>query len=126
MPFVEGKDEDMEFAIIRHMLIGAAHCRQLLNYQHVAYVMGLGKSGNKMSKNTGQMLAQICRHESEDGRPMLSAVVIQTNGSKPGKGFFKLAREVGKLGDDSKDAERPFWEQEKAAVFKTWAGRSAE
>jgi len=49
----------------------------------------------------------------------LSAIVVRANGG-PGKGFFTLARSLGKLQSDSIEEERRFWEEEKAAVYATW------
>ena len=65
------------------------------------------------------MLGEISQDELDQGRPMLSAIVVSVRGS-PGPGFFNLARGVGKLQDDSKEGEQRFWEEEKAAVYTAW------
>jgi hypothetical protein len=39
---------------------------------------------------------------------------------QPGGGFFDLARKVGRLKGDSREAKDRFWGKEKAAVYKTW------
>jgi hypothetical protein len=72
-----------------------------------------------MAQETGHILGEISEDELKHERPMLSALVVGTSGL-PGPGFFKLARQLGKLQDDSKEAERSFWEEEKAAVYSTW------
>jgi hypothetical protein len=38
----------------------------------------------------------------------------------PGSGFFDLARSLGKLQGTSQQAERRFWQEEKAAVYVAW------
>jgi hypothetical protein len=49
---------------------------------------------------------------------MLSAMTVNKN-DQPSKGFFDLARQLGKLAADD-PAEQAFWESERRAVYKTW------
>jgi hypothetical protein len=42
----------------------------------------------------GKILGEISTREHNDGRPMLSVVVVQSETLYPGKGFFNLAREL--------------------------------
>jgi hypothetical protein len=50
---------------------------------------------------------------------MLSALAVGVSG-KSGEGFYKLAKDLERLKDDSKESRLKFWEQEKQAVYKTW------
>ena len=52
-------------------------------------------------------------------RPMLSSIAVNVQGS-PGSGFFELARSLGKLSEESKEAENDFWEEESHDVYETW------
>ena len=72
-----------------------------------------------MGSEVGHVVGAILAYEPAHGRPMLSAIVVGVSG-RPGGGFFGLARQLGRLNDDSKEAEDRFWEDEKAAVYKTW------
>lgn len=49
------------------------------------------------SKLLAQMLDSISRHSDEEGRGMLSAIVIHKGDDYlPGPGFFKLGRQLGR------------------------------
>ena len=72
-----------------------------------------------MAREVGRALGEISAGEVRDGRPMLSALVINASGL-PGRGFFRLARRLGKLDDDSPEGRRCFWEKEIAAVYAAW------
>jgi hypothetical protein len=109
-----------EYHLIYCELIHAAQHRGLVTYQEIAKIMGLPLSGNHMGKEVGWLIGEISEDEHVNGRPMLSAIVINTQG-KPGPGFFGLAVDLGKLAeDDPTDVEQRFWEKEKAAVYTAW------
>lgn len=58
------------------------------------------KSGADRGK-IGEILGEISKAEHDEGRPLLSAVVILKEGGRPGKGFFALAKDLGHaVGDD--------------------------
>lgn len=90
-----------------------------MTYQEIAKIAGLPLSGNYMGREVGYLIGEISEDEHVNGRPMLSAIVVNTQG-KPGPGFFSLARDLGKLQDDTPEGEHRFWEKEKAAVYATW------
>jgi hypothetical protein len=108
-----------EYLLVCCELVKAARCRGTTTYQAIAEIMGLPLTGAHMGREVGRMLGAIAEDEVSYGRPMLSAVAVGVGGS-PGPGFFILARELGKLQEDSKEAERRFWEEEKEAVYATW------
>jgi hypothetical protein len=101
-------------------LIRAARYGGVTTYQAIAQAMGIRPIGGHMSSQTGQILGEILEDEINWGRPMLTALVVGSVDGMPGPGFFNLAREFGKLHDDSEDAEHDFWEQEKKAVYAEW------
>ena len=90
--------------------------RKTITYGEIADLIGLPKRGNYMAKIDGIILDEINRHEHSYNRPMLSAVVVRKNTKKPGPGFFKCARSLGKLreGED----EEKFWRDELESVYK--------
>ena len=64
------------------------------------------------------MLGQISTAEDAAGRGMLSAVVVRKENNRPGKGFFELARVLGR---DISDEEK-FWINEVNRVHSSWVG----
>ena len=108
-----------EYLLVYCELMRAARYGGMTTYQAIADIMGLPLRGSHMGKEVGHMLGEISQDELDHSRPMLSAIVVGVRGS-PGPGFFNLARECGKLQDDSKEGEQRFWEEEKAAVYKAW------
>ena len=106
-----------EYVHVLGELVRAAQYRGLTTYQDVAVIMALPMQGNLMGRELGQMLGEIAEDEVQAGRPMLSAVVVGVNG-KPGHGFFSLAEDLGKLGQD--DDQQSFWERERDAAYIAW------
>jgi len=120
MPVVADKYRgSKEYLLVYCELIRAARYRGTTTYQVIAEIMGLPLKGSYMGKEVGHMLGEISEDELCHGRPMLSAIAVGVSGS-PGDGFFTLARELGKLQEDSKDAEHRFWEEEKEIVYTMW------
>jgi hypothetical protein len=70
-----------------------------------------------------QVLGAISRHEVAKGRPMLSSVVLQKDASGPGKGFYRLGRELGLVlpGED----ELGFSVRQLKETFAFWSTDSA-
>lgn len=66
-------------------------------------------------------LRAISTAEHATGRPLLSAVVVLQGRGMPGRGFFTLARALGRH-TDADDAA--FFQRELARVHATWAERA--
>jgi hypothetical protein len=98
-------------------LVRAAQHRGATTYQDIAVIMGLPMKGSHMGAETGCVLGEIAEDEVAASRPMLSAVAVGVGGG-PGPGFFKLARELGRLGSDQDEHE--FWEKEREAAYQAW------
>lgn len=121
MPIVSDKYRGMrEYHLVFSQLIGAARYKGTVTYKQLAQVVGLPPAGSHMGAKLGALLGAISEDETSHARPMLSAIAISERG-KPGSGFFGLARELGKLKDNSANAEKRFWEDEKESVYKEWA-----
>jgi hypothetical protein len=68
------------------------------------------------------ILGQVSVLEHEEGRPMVTAVVVHKTGDMaPGPGFCNLARELGHTVPSGKDGELEFWSGELARCFDYWA-----
>lgn len=110
-----------EYLLVYGELIQAARFRGVTTYQKaIAQIMGLPLKGNHMSREVGLMLGEISEAELDRGRPMLSALAVGVNGV-PGEGLYSLARQLERLTEDSKEARAAFWENEKRAVYQSWA-----
>ena len=109
----------IEYQLVYCALINAASNRGTVTYQEIAEIMGLPSSGNYMSRETGGMVGTISKSEVDNGRPMLSAIVVRVDG-KPGDGLYNWAHQLGRLQDEGKEAESSFWEKEKRAVYDVW------
>ncbi len=102
------------YETIYEKLKEVARKKALTNYTEVGALVGL-EPHNPIPWG---MLDQINRHEYQEGRHMLSAVVIVQEDNKLGEGFFKLARKLGLfLGDD----ELTFWVKELNKVWGYWS-----
>lgn len=109
-----------EYEQVRAEMIKVAKRKDTIFYADIAKVMKLPSSGHYMSAEVGHMSGEISEDEHSRGRPMLSAVAVSVTRRIPGPGFFDLARTLGKLPSFSEQAERHFWEEEKAAVYAAW------
>lgn len=63
------------------------------------------------------LLGEISEMESDEGRGMLSVVVVRQDDTMPGDGFFQLAHQLGR---DTSDRER-CWIDEAKLVYSAWA-----
>jgi hypothetical protein len=70
------------------------------------------------SAHLSHLLGLIAEEESENGRGMLTVVVVHKSGDqKPGPGFFEMARKLGRTVLDPDE----FWINELKRVHEVWA-----
>ena len=120
MPVVSDKYRGMkEYHLIYTELITAAKYRGTITYQEIAQIIGLPLKGSYMGAEIGHLLGEISEDEFNAGRSMLSSIAVNVQGS-PGSGFSELARSLGKLSEESKEAENDLWEEECENVYETW------
>jgi hypothetical protein len=99
---------DEVFRDLRDLLIENADRRQLMAY-----------SDTGLNRNmVGKLLDDINRSEHEQGRPLISVIVVHKGQTMPGEGFFMCAKALGlyQEGDD----RAAFVRREREAVFKAW------
>ncbi|MDX2138851.1 MAG: hypothetical protein SF123_12225 [Chloroflexota bacterium] len=111
--------DTVEYFLIYAELITAAQRRGLVTYGELASLVGLPPSGNYMGSAIGNYLGVISENEVAQGRPMLSALTVDSTGAV-GKGFFDIARSVGLFTTEDVEARTQFWEAQKKAVYETW------
>ncbi len=91
------------------------------DYGMIWDIMGL-KPGDYARNEAGHLLGEISEQMHEEGKPMLSALVVtQEKPQRPGCGFFDLAIKLGRLleGASNEDKER-FWRLEVNKVYSIW------
>ncbi len=104
---------------IRDMLIEAARNRRVVYYAEVGRLLNFSMDNPSHRVELGKILGEISTEEYEEGRPLLSAVVVHKEDHQPGEGFFSLAKELGqKRPDEDSDA---FYASELERVFIAWA-----
>jgi hypothetical protein len=93
--------------------------RQTTNYSTIAPLAGLDMENPGHRDEMRELLGKISTYEHQQGRPMLTAIVVHKQDNVPGHGFFELARHLGLLsaGQD----ELAFFCREVARVHSTWA-----
>lgn len=69
-------------------------------------------------RGIGKVLGRISTFEHENGRPLLSCLVVQQDSRKAGPGFAMLARELG-FGIPA-GGESDFWRSQVEAVVRYW------
>jgi hypothetical protein len=115
---------------VHQRLIQAAKTQEeFVEYPEIISLAGLSRfKGDALGGELGHLFYDIIQQDwAEDKtRPMLSAVAISSSSGGPGDGFYRLAREVGRLKGKTETEELTFWVQELAALRKYWRDHSDE
>lgn len=72
-------------------------------------------------RGIGQVLGRVSTWEQAQGRPLLSALVVQAQSMRAGKGFAQLAQGLGERIPSGH--ETAFWRSQVEAVVKHWAAQ---
>ena len=105
---------------IYKFLVDVASRRDCTTYTELAPMAGFDASQAVDHVKLDAILAEISTFEHQQGRPLLSAVVLCDDAEKTHLGIFTLARELGLNCDD--DVE--FFIQELRRVHKYWSEAS--
>lgn len=109
---------------VHQRLIQAAKTEdEFVEYPEIISLAGLNRfKGEALGGELGHLFYDIIQQDwAEDkNRPMLSAVAISSSSGGPGDGFYRLAREIGRLKSKTEADELTFWIQELAALRKYW------
>jgi len=109
--------------ILYNELVRLARSRDLAAYSDVASLIGLDMANEHDRDEIARLLREIATHERNEGRPMLTALVVHRgNDNNPGEGFFSIAHDFG-LYNGSRDqiARLRFWSNQVADVHTHWA-----
>jgi hypothetical protein len=102
---------------MRNILIEIAKKQDTIPYSELVRKV-LIISIEASSYGLADMLGEISTAEDAAGRGMLSVVVVHKEDNMPGKGFFELAKILGR---DVSDKEK-FWVNEVKKVYSSWVG----
>jgi hypothetical protein len=93
-------------------------------YSDIAPLAGLDMESPADRNKMRAMLGVISTYEHENGRPMLTAVVVHRQDNIPGNGFFELAHHLGllKRGQD----KLAFFCGEVTHVYSHWRAQSQQ
>ncbi|MCH8491600.1 MAG: hypothetical protein LAT81_16975 [Oceanicaulis sp.] len=100
---------------IRSLLIQIAKRKSTIGYQQISDQCQLGYDMGNQDHRTqlGLDLGDVSVFEHENGRPLLSAVVVSKDKNLPGPGFFEEAFDLGIYNGSKKqeDKEKFFIEE---------------
>ena len=101
---------------MRNILIEIAKKQDTISYSElVRKVLIISLEANSYA--LADMLGEISTAEDAARRGMLSVVVVHKEDNMPGKGFFELAKILGR---DVSDKEK-FWVNEVKRVYSSWS-----
>jgi hypothetical protein len=109
--------------ILYNEVVRLARSRGLAAYSDVAPLAGLDMANENDRDEIASLLGEIALHEQNEGRPMLTALVVHRgNDNNPGEGFFSIAHDFG-LYDGSRDqmSRLIFWSNQVADVYSHWS-----
>jgi len=102
---------------IYQVLQETARAQGVITYAELAPLAEVDLNSAADRAALAAILDEINLHEHNEGRPMLSAVVVLAGRQTPGAGFFACAQRLDRtVGADP----QAFWAQELAAVYRTW------
>ncbi len=107
------RGDSLERAVAILGPVAAAH--GTLTYGELARRLGWGEIRETYHKLM-QLLNEVSETEDSAGRGMLSAVVVGARSGMPGRGYFSLARRLGREG-----TRETVWRHERGLLQATWA-----
>ena len=93
---------------------------ELITYSEITPLADLNMEFQADRTRMGELLGEISTYEYEQGRPMLSAIVVLAGVGYPGEGFFNLARYLGLYSGHGEFADLEFFVQEVKKVHSYW------
>ena len=100
-----------------------ARAGSTIGYGEIAGILGI-KPNPHIGSIIGRIVGAMSEDEHDQGKPMISAVVVNKNGElagKPGPGFCVLAEKLGKLEFGATEEEKDgFWKNELSSVYATY------
>ncbi len=110
---------------VREYLIDLASKGKIIYYQQLsdACNLGLDMQASEWDRaEIGRILGEVSTYEHENGRPLISAIVLSKGSLYEGDGFFKLAEELG-FGSWKTLRDSGFDMQQINACFDYWKNK---
>ncbi len=104
---------------LRKGLTGIARRQETITYGEVAEFLRLSMDWPPDRDKMSEVLGEISDYEHQNGRPLLSVVVVLAATGEPGGGFFDLAKATGQMPTDGDRAL--FFLRELRRVHDHWA-----
>lgn len=98
-----------------------AERQETTTYSAIAPLAGLDMENPADRDAMRRILTAISTREDQQGRPLLTAIVVHRQDNIPGHGFFDLARHLGLLRPGAD--QLAFFAGEVARVHATWRTR---
>ena len=98
-----------------------ARARSVITYGEIAPLVGVDIRTSQGRREIGRLIAEVCAHEVEHGRPMLGSVVVRKDTGMTGYGYFKGACRLGQFDADGQKGKRAFWAKEMKRVYDHWS-----
>ena len=108
--------------ILYQELVRLANAQQLAAYSTVSPLVNLSMDIEQDRNEISRLLEEIAIHENDEGRPMLTALIVHMgNDNNPGEGFFSVAQRFGLFNGTRNQIERlTFWAQQVTQVYNHW------
>jgi hypothetical protein len=106
--------------LIYERLIEVARNGDLVTYGEIAPLANLNMENPDDRNKIAHILGEISTHENEEGRPLLSSIVVLAGFGYPGEGFFNLARELGHHHGRKEFEDLEYFVQEVKKVHEFW------
>mgnify|MGYP001577837557 CR=1 FL=1 len=110
--------EDMLHKPIYEELKRIAGRQETTTYSAIAPLANLDMDNPAHREEMRQLLGKISTYEHQQGRPMLTAIVVRKEDNIPGHGFFELAQHLGLMRPGADLVA--FFCNEVARVHATW------
>lgn len=104
-------------------LVRIATAEELTFYSLVSPLVDLSMDNGEDRDEIARLLGEIAIHEHEQGRPMLTSLVIHKgDDNNPGEGFFSIAVDIGLYSGSRDQLERvTFWANQVRQVHNHWS-----
>lgn len=112
----------MHIGIYNRLLEVARTEPGLTTYSDIAPLANLSMDREEDRDEISRILEEILQHESAEGRPLLTALVVHRgDDNNPGEGFFAAATRLGRFSGSRNQMQRlSFWVREVNEVHEYW------
>lgn len=118
---VEDDDWDRVREHLRTTLLEVAQRESLISYSDL--IVDVPEIDGPDSHALAEMLGEISAHSHDEGKPLLSALVVYKDKNKlgPGPGFFDAAKRLGISVGSAATARNDFWSLEVKKCHEQWS-----